>query len=129
MKFVAYLAGGSILTALVFGGISGLVGLGAEKEIWFGMLGPTLASVISWVAIERQRRLNPQKILKCLIKAFVIKFLLFGVYIAVLVKTTQVRPGLFIGCFAFFYLALHAAEAFELRRVQTRLITNNVNKQ
>jgi hypothetical protein len=127
MKFVAYLAGGSVLTALVFGGVSGLFGLGADREIWFGMLGPALASVISWMAIERQRRLNPEKMLQCLIKSFAIKFLFFGLYIAVLIKTGTVRPGPFTGCFVFFYLALHAAEAFELRRAQTRLMAKNIN--
>jgi hypothetical protein len=127
MKFVAFLAGGSILAAIILGAVSWLTGLGAGKEILFGMLGPTLASVVAWTAIERQRRLNPQKMMKCLIQAFVIKFLFFGAYITVLVKTDQVQPGLFVVCFAFFYLALHMAEAFELRRAQARLVANNNN--
>ena len=125
MKFVACLAGGSILTAIVFSIVSGAAGLGAEREIWFGMLAPTLASVVAWTAIERLRRLNPQKILKCLMLSFLIKFLFFGAYIIVVVKTTQVRPGFFVCCFAFFYLALHMTEALELRKTQARLWANN----
>ena len=129
MKFVAYLAGGSILAAMILSVVFRLAGLGPVRDIWFGMLGPTLASVVTWVTIERQRRLNPQKMLACLIRAFVVKSVFFGAYIAVLVKTSQVRPGPFVGCFAFFYIALHMAEAFELRRVQTRLAMNDINRQ
>jgi uncharacterized membrane protein len=129
MIFIACLAGGSILAAIIFSAVSGLAGFGVEREIWLGMLGPALASVISRIAMERQKRLNPQKILKHIIQGFVIKFLFFGVYIAVLVKSNQVRPGAFIGFFVFFYLALHMAEAIELRRTQVRLAMNDTNRQ
>jgi hypothetical protein len=129
MRFVAYLAGGSILAAIIFHVVSGLAGFGAEREIWFGMLVPTLASVISWTALERQKRLNPQKILKCIIQSFVIKSFCFGAYIVVLVKAGQVRPGPFVVCFAFFYLALHIAEAFELRRAQAMSATVDGSSQ
>ena len=130
MKFIACLAGGSILAAIVFSAVSGLTGMGAGKEIWLGMLAPTLASVITWVAIERQKSLNSQKMLKCIIQAFVVKFLFFGVYITVLVKTNQVSPKSFAVCFAFFYLALHIAEAFELRRAQAEQpAANDINGQ
>ena len=130
MKFVGCLAGGSVLAAIVFSVVSRVAGLGAEREIWFGMSAPTLASVVAWVAIERQRRLNPRNILKCMIQAFVVKFLFFGVYVAVFVKANLVSPKLFVVCFAFFYFALHMAEAFELRRAQARLAANNdINSQ
>jgi len=126
MKFVACLAGGSILTAIVFNVVSRAAGLGAEKEIWFGMFGPMSASVVTWMAIERQKNLNPQKMLRCLIQAFVLKFLFFGAYIVAIVKTNQIRPGLFVSCFAFFYLALHIAEACRLRMEQTRMISAEI---
>ena len=129
MKFIAYLACGSILAAIIFHIVSGLAGFGAEREIWFGMLVPMLASVISWTALERQKRLNPQKILKCIIQSFVVKSFFFGAYIVVLVKTGQVRPGPFVVCFAFFYLALHIVEAFELRRTQAMSSAVDDNSQ
>ena len=129
MKFIAYLACGSILAAAVFSAVSILAGLEAGKEIWFGMLAPTLASIVSRVAIERQKKLNPQKMLKHIIQSFVVKSIFFGVYIVVLVKTNQVRPGLFIGCFAFFYLALHITEAIKLRTTQGSLATDDVGRQ
>ena len=122
MKFVACLAGGSILSATVLSIVSGMAGLGAGRDIWFGMFAPTLASVITWMAIERQKRLDPQKMLKCLIQSFVIKFLFFAAYITVVLKTNQVRPGVFVGCFVIFYLALHMTEALELRKTQARQI-------
>ena len=129
MKFVAYLACGSVLAAVILHVVSGLAGLGAEKEIWFGMLAPTLASIVSRVAIERQKKLNPQKMLKHIIQSFVVKSIFFGVYIVVLVKTNQVHPGLFIGCFAFFYLVLHITEAVKLRTTQDSLATDDVGRQ
>ena len=129
MKFVACLAGGSLLVAIVLSAVSRLAGLGAEKEIWFGMFGPTLASVISWIAIERQKYQNSQQMLKCIIQAFVIKSVFFGAYIIVLVKTDQVSPGSFVSCFAFFYLALHMAEAIKLRETQRRMAANDANGQ
>ena len=129
MKFIAYLAGGSVMTAVVLSTVSALAGLGAGREIWFGMLGPTLASVVGRVAIDRQKNLNPQIILKSIIQSFVVKSIFFGVYIAALVKTKQVSPGPFVGCFAFFYLALHIAEAVKLRAVQNRLAANDINRQ
>ena len=119
MKFVAYLAGGSILAAIISSVAFRAAGLGAEREIWLGMLGPMLASVVTWMVIGREKNLTQQKMLRCLIQAFVVKFLFFGAYVIVLVKTDQIRPGLFVCCFALFYIALHIAEAFELRRVQT----------
>ena len=120
MKFVVWLAGGSILAATVFSIVSRFAGLGAEREIWLGMLCPTVASVVGWMAIERQRRLNPQKILNRLIQAFMVKFIFFGAYVFVFVKTGLVRVMPFVACFAFFYFALHMAEAFELRRAQAK---------
>jgi len=62
--------------------------------------------------------------LRCLIQAFMLKFLFFGAYIVVIVKTSQVHPGVFVGCFAFFYIALHIAEALELRRIQAGPVMN-----
>jgi len=129
MKFIAYLAGGSVMTAVVLSTVSAFADLGAGREIWFGMLGPTLASVVGRVAIDRQKNLNPQIILKSIIQSFVVKSVFFGVYIAALVKTNQVSPGPFVGCFAFFYLALHIAEAVKLRTVQNRLAANDINRQ
>ena len=129
MKFVAQLAGGSILMAIFLSVASRVAGLGSERDIWLGMLGPMLATVIAWTAIEHQRRrLNPQKVLKCLIRAFALKFLFFGAYIIVLVKTDQVSLKPFVVCFVFFYLALHMAEALKLRRMQTQMATN-INRQ
>jgi len=126
MKFDVCLAGGSVLVAMVFSVVSRVAGLGAEREIWFGMLGPTLASVAAWAAIERQRRLNPRNILKRVIQAFVVKFLFFGVYVAVFVKANLVHhPKLFVVCFALFYFALHMAEAVELRRAQAKPAANS----
>jgi len=126
MKFVTYLACGSILAASILHVVSRLAGFGAEREIWFGMLVPTLASIISWMALERQKRLNPQKILKCIIQSFVVKSIFFGAYIAALVKTNQVSPKLFVGCFVFFYLALHVVEAVKLRAMQGDLATDDI---
>ena len=131
MKFVACLAGGSILTAIIFTVISMITGLGAEKEIWLGMFGPTLASVVTWTAVERQKRRSQQKISRLMIQAFMIKFLFFAMYIVFFVKTNQARPEIFITCFAFFYLALHISEALELRRTQSgqAMDDNNGNNQ
>ena len=120
MKYIGYLAGGSILTAVVLSIVSGLASLEIEREIWFGMLAPTLASVLAWMASVRQRHPDSRMILKRLTQAFVVKFLFFGVYIVVLVKTGQVRPEPFIGCFALFYVALHMTEALRLRRMQVK---------
>ena len=126
MKFVVCLAVGSILAALVLNAVSAAVGLDvAGKEIWFGMLGPALAAVVTHVAVELQRRQNPEKILKRLIQAFVVKFLFFGAYIVFLLKTSLVRPEVFACCFVLFYLALHMAEAYGLYRARTGLTETN----
>jgi len=116
MKFLWWMLAGSILTAIV---LAFAVSAQTKLEIWFGMAGPLIAAVFSWIAMVRQHARNDRGMTRLLIQAFAVKLVFFAVYITVLLRSRCVRPIPFVICFAGFYLALHIVEAIGLGRMQT----------
>jgi len=115
MKLVWWMLAGSILSSLV---LSPLFGAEARLEIWLGMLGPLASAVASWIAMERQHLRRPEGMTRLMIRAFAAKMVFFAAYIAVLLRSGWVRPIPFVVSFMGYFLSLHAAEAFGLRRLQ-----------
>jgi hypothetical protein len=116
MKLLWWMSTGSILTAIV---LSFVVGKQTKMEIWFGMAGPLIATIVSWIAMVRQYARNNRGMTRLLMQAFAAKVVFFAVYIIVLLRSRCVRPIPFVLCFAGFYLALHIVEAIGLSRMQT----------
>lgn len=119
MKLVCLITAGSVSAAIILTLLTGLTGRAAEKEIWFGMCGPLITSIVFQIALLRHKSAgNSGKLTPLLIKAFAGKFVFFAIYIAVFLINEWVQPKLFVVCFAGFYLALHLVEAHRLHRMR-----------
>ena len=115
MKLVWWMITGSVLSSLI---LTILLGSRTRTEIWIGMLGPLIAALVSWIAMERQHRKSPEGLTGLMIKAFVIKMIFFALYITVLLSIRLVQPVPFVISFLGYFLSLHTVEAIGLRRMQ-----------
>jgi len=115
MKLIWWMLAGSLLTALV---LTFFIAPGIRFELWFGMMGPLLSAVVSWIAMHRKYLKRPEELTALMIKAFVIKMIFFAGYITVLVSFGSVEPIPFVFSFGFYFIALHIMEATGLHRLQ-----------
>lgn len=114
MKLVWWMVSASVLSSIL---ISTLL-RSARIEVWLGMLGPLTSAAASWIAIERQFVRRPEALTRLLIKAFAAKMVFFAVFVTVVLKFGMVRPFPFVISLMSYFIALHAAEAIGLRRLQ-----------
>jgi len=89
----------------------------ANPEAVWGMVGPLLSAVTSWVAYTRAHASAPGRLMNVMIAALALKMLFFGVYVAVMIRGLGLRPAPFVVSFAGYFIALQAIEAFSLRRL------------
>jgi hypothetical protein len=115
MKLVWWMLSGSILTALI---LTVPVKPEIRLELWIGMLGPLASTVASWIAMQRQYIRRPEGLTALMIKVFAAKMIFFAGYITVLVSSGLVQPVPLVLSFTGYFIALHAVEAFGLRRLQ-----------
>ncbi len=114
MKPVAWMAGASLASWLLVRVASDGQG---DPEILFGMTGPLVSAVGSWVAYERAHRSAPGRLTNVMITALAVKMVFFGGYVVVMLRGLDLRPVPFVVSFAAYFIALHAMEAFFLRRL------------
>lgn len=88
-----------------------------RREIWFGMLAPLLAAVISWVWVARTFHRSHGRVTNVMLVAFGVKVVFFGVYVAVMLRGLALRPVPFMLGFTAYFIGLHAAEAWWLQRL------------
>jgi len=81
-----------------------------------GMTGPLLVAGVTWRLTERTYRRHPERLTALMVKAFAGKMVFFGAYVAVAVTELR-RPTVFVVGFTGYFIALHAMEAFWLRRL------------
>jgi len=86
-------------------------------EIGFGMAGPLIAAVASWVAYERTFRLAPDRLTGVMVTALVLKMVFFGAYVVVLVRMAGLGAEPLVTSFGAYFIGLHAIEALSLRRL------------
>ena len=91
-----------------------------RPELLFGMLGPLAAVATSWILIERASRRDAVQVTSVLMKSFLLKFVFFGIYVAVMIRGLALRPVPFIMTFTGYFLALYAVEALLLQRLSSR---------
>jgi hypothetical protein len=82
-----------------------------------GMIGPLAVAIASWVLTERTFRRRPEQLTRRLTIAFGAKMVFFGVYVAVGLRVLSLPTVPFVASFAGYFLALHLAEAFCMRRL------------
>lgn len=103
------LAAASVLAALLVSDTA--------VEILLGLSAPLAVALGSWRLMERTYRRDPQRLSKLMVRAFVGKLVLFGLYIAVAVGVLALDAAWFIGSFTVSFVVLHLAEAVQLQRL------------
>jgi hypothetical protein len=78
-----------------------------------------MSAAASWIAYVRARAIAPERLTKVMITAFALKLMFFSVYVAATMRWLQLRPEPFVVSFTGAFIALHAMEAFSLRRLVT----------
>ena len=114
MKPVRLMVGASVMSWIV---AMALLGTRTGLDVLFGMIGPLVIASSTWVLAERTYRRNPERLMSLMIKAFAVKMVFFGAYVAVVLGVLSVRPVPFVVSFTSYFIALHAMEAFCLRRL------------
>jgi hypothetical protein len=99
--------------------IAAAAGERAHPELLFGMLGPLASAVVTWVAVERTFRAAPERLTGVMIVGFGVKMVLFGAYVAIMLRLAGLRPIPFVAGFTGYFIALHMMEALFLRRLLT----------
>ena len=89
----------------------------ANPEALWGIAGPLASAAVSWVAYVRAHESAPERLTRVMITAFALKLMFFSVYVVATMRLLELRPAPFVVSFASAFVALHAMEAFSLRRL------------
>jgi hypothetical protein len=116
MKPVAWMAAASGAAWLL---VTATLADRANPEAAWGIAGPLMSAAASWIAYVRARAIAPERLTKVMITAFALKLMFFSVYVAATMRWLQLRPEPFVVSFTGAFIALHAMEAFSLRRLVT----------
>ena len=111
---VAWMAAGCSVTAVV---AVLAAGMDVGPEVLLGMLGPLVVTSTTWVLTERTYKRNPEALTSLMVKAFGAKFVFFGAYVSAMVALVVMRPIVFVVSFTGYFIALHLAEAWSMRRL------------
>lgn len=93
-------------------------GTGSRLAVLLGAAGPFAAAGASWMLVVRVHRRAPEQVSALMIKLFAAKLVLFGGYVALVVKVLE--PGnvvAFVVSFTSHYILLHMMEALYFRRL------------
>jgi hypothetical protein len=90
---------------------------GKGPELFLGMVAPLVVTTVSWVLAERTYRRNPERLTALMTAAFGAKMVVFGTYVAIILRVLSLRPVPFVLSFMAYFIALHLAEALCLRRL------------
>ena len=88
-----------------------------NPEAAWGIAGPLTSAVVSWAAYVRANEAAPERLTRVMITAFALKLMFFSVYVTAAMRVLDLRPAPFVVSFASAFIALHAMEAFSLRRL------------
>ena len=116
MKPVFWMSGVSVVGWLV---ATVLVGRENGVAVLLGMLGPLLASTISWILSDRTFRRNPVRLTAVMIQAFMGKIVFYGLYVAFMLRGLGLPVATFMISFTMYFIALHFVQALLLRRLFT----------
>ncbi|MBI4471857.1 MAG: hypothetical protein HY646_04255 [Acidobacteria bacterium] len=114
MNLILWVAAGLIASSLA---VALLFGLQTGRDAGLGLLGPLVAMICTWIAVERTHRRRPEGVTPVMIKAFAAKMVFFAAYITVILRTELVEPVPFVISFTIYYLALQITAAIALRRL------------
>lgn len=91
------------------------------RSVLFGIAGPLSAVAGTWLLVERTARQNPAALTGLLMAGFVVKMVLFALYVVAVVRLANVDWTAFTLSFSACFITLYAVEALLLRRLIGRL--------
>ena len=89
----------------------------ANPEAIWGIAGPLTGASVSWIVYVRARASAPERLTRVMITAFALKLVFFSAYVVATMRLLDLRPAPFVVSFTGAFIALHAMEAFSLRRL------------
>ena len=114
MKPVAWMTAASGAAWIL---VTALLGDRVNPEAAWGIAGPLMSALVSWVAYVRANQAAPERLTRVMITAFALKLMFFSVYATVAMRVLHLRAAPFVVSFTSAFIALHAMEAFSLRRL------------
>jgi hypothetical protein len=87
----------------------------APLEIFLGMLAPLLVGIFTLILVERIYRREPAKLTSFMASAFLVKMVLYGVYVLLILGWYSFQPTPFIVSFSIYFVGLHMVEALYFR--------------
>jgi hypothetical protein len=114
MKPVAWMAAASLVAWIL---VTATLADRANPEAAWGIAGPLFSAMVSWVAYVRANETAPERLTRVMISAFALKLIFFSVYVTAAMRVVDLRAAPFVVSFTSAFIALHAMEAFSLRRL------------
>ena len=81
-------------------------------EVLVGMAGPVVVAVGSIMMMDRVSRRTPEGLTRLLIRAFVSKMVVFGLYVALATVLMSLDVVVFVVSFTMYFLLLYLVETF-----------------
>jgi len=81
-------------------------------EVLVGMAGPVVVAVGSIMMMDRVSRRNPEGLTRLLIRAFVSKMVVFGLYVALATVLMSLDVVVFVVSFTMYFVLLYLVETF-----------------
>lgn len=113
MSAILWLVGAGVGSWLVITWLAGTL----NPELFWGLAGPLLTTVGTWVAVSRTHRVAPERLTGVMMTGFALKAVFFGVYVVVMLRVLEMRPVPFVVSFTGYFIALYAMEALLMRRL------------
>ena len=114
MKVSAWMVAGSVACWLIG---SRIVNPELTSDIGFGMLGPLVAAVGTWMSISTVAGNDPKLNNQRMLIGLFVKALFFAGYVAAMIRVIHVRPVPFVVSFTAFFLGLLVTEALLVQRL------------
>ena len=114
MKPVAWMAAASGAAWIL---LTALLGDRVNPEAAWGLAGPLMSAIVSWLAYVRANRAAPERLTRVMVTAFALKLMFFSIYVTAAMRVLHLRAAPFVVSFTSAFIALHAMEAFSLRRL------------
>lgn len=104
---------------LSWAGVAAAAGARANPEVLYGMLGPLMVVVVSWVVVKRAYVANPARVMGVMLTGMALKLMFFAAYAFVILRVLDVRPLPFVASFTCYFIVLHHIEALFMKRLFT----------
>ena len=111
---LVWMVGGALLS---WAAVTALTGVDTHPEVLYGMLGPLMAACGTWIVTKRIYRFRPEQLTGVMVGGMALKAVFFAVYVAVMLRSLELRPRPFVLGFTAYFIALYGLEALFLKRL------------